>query len=162
MSNEYLDWLADNLTDPDFEKESRDPERIPKLLALLERGWRKNPDLRLGQIIENFRRYIPKQDLFYMEDEVIAQELINYFDLDEENNVDMKTYYQIIPYGDDHTYLGLKDGKHINCSKMENKTDLSLIFRSKYDSDLYIRRFLDPEKYKTEEIYLDEKYCRLK
>lgn len=84
MSNEYLDWLSDNLVNPDFEKEARDPERIPKILSLLEKGWRKNPDLRLGQIIENFRRYIPKQDLFYMEDEVIAQEIVNYFDLDEE------------------------------------------------------------------------------
>ena len=29
MSNEYLDWLSDNLISPDFEKEVRDPERIP-------------------------------------------------------------------------------------------------------------------------------------
>lgn len=30
----------------------RDPDRIPRMLALLERIWRANPDMRLGQIIE--------------------------------------------------------------------------------------------------------------
>ena len=83
MSNEYLDWLADNLISPDFEKEARDPERIPKILALLEKGWKKNPDLRLGQIFENLKRYMQKENLFYIEDEVIINELVNYFDLNE-------------------------------------------------------------------------------
>lgn len=82
--NEYLDWLSDNLISPDFEKEARDPERISKILSLLEKGWRKNPDLRLGQIFENLKRYMRKEDLFYIEDEVIAQEIVNYFDLDKE------------------------------------------------------------------------------
>lgn len=82
--NEYLDWLSDNLISPDFEKEARDPERIPKILSLLEKGWRKNPDLRLGQIFENLKRYMRKEDLFYIEDEIIAQEIVNYFDLDKE------------------------------------------------------------------------------
>ena len=83
MSNEYLDWLSDNLISPDFEKEARDPERIPKILSLLEKGWKKNPDLRLGQIFENLKRYMQKEDLFYIEDEVIINELVNYFDLNE-------------------------------------------------------------------------------
>ena len=81
MSNEHLDWLSDNLISPDFEKEARDPERIPKILSLLEKGWRENPDLRLGQIFENLKNYMRKTDLFYIEDEVIAQEIVNYFDL---------------------------------------------------------------------------------
>ena len=84
MSNKYLDWLSDNLISPDFEKEARDPERIPKILSLLEKGWRKNPDLRLGQIFENLKHYMRKEDLFYIEDEVITQEIVNYFDLYKE------------------------------------------------------------------------------
>lgn len=83
MSNEYLDWLADNLTDPDFEKESREPERIPKLLSLLEKGWKKNPNLRLGQIFENLKRYMSKEDLFYIEDKDIIRAIIDYFDLED-------------------------------------------------------------------------------
>lgn len=31
----------------------RDPARIPPLLALLDAYWRENPDLRLGQIVNN-------------------------------------------------------------------------------------------------------------
>lgn len=29
----------------------RDPERIPLLLATLERAWRRHPDLRFGQVV---------------------------------------------------------------------------------------------------------------
>lgn len=32
---------------------TRDPERIPRLLAALEELWTANPDLRLGQIMGN-------------------------------------------------------------------------------------------------------------
>lgn len=32
---------------------ARDPERIPKILAVLGELWSENPDLRLGQIISN-------------------------------------------------------------------------------------------------------------
>jgi hypothetical protein len=84
MSNEYLDWLSDNLIDTDFQKESRNPERIPKILSLLEKGWKKNPDLRLGQIFENLKIYMQKEDLFYIEDEMIIEGLVNYFRLYEE------------------------------------------------------------------------------
>lgn len=31
----------------------RDPDRIPLVLAAIEREWRKHPDLRLGQMIVN-------------------------------------------------------------------------------------------------------------
>jgi hypothetical protein len=31
----------------------RDPDRIPMILAAVERRWRKDPDLRLGQLIGN-------------------------------------------------------------------------------------------------------------
>jgi hypothetical protein len=31
----------------------RDPERIPLILAAVERRWRQDPDLRLGQLLTN-------------------------------------------------------------------------------------------------------------
>lgn len=45
----------------------RDPERIPRMLALLERIWRANPDMRLGQIIE--RATVKAGDTFWADDE---------------------------------------------------------------------------------------------
>ena len=59
----------------------RDPNRIYKILSLLETGWSKVPDLRLGQIFENIKRYSGKEDLFYTEDEDFEQLIKGYFDL---------------------------------------------------------------------------------
>ena len=59
----------------------RDPNRIPKLLKLLEEGWSKVPDWRLGQLFENLKRASGKSDLFYLEDEDLEQLVIDYFDL---------------------------------------------------------------------------------
>lgn len=60
----------------------REPNRIPKLLKLLETGWSKVPDLRLGQIFENIKGYSGKADLFYLEDEDFEQLIKDYFDLE--------------------------------------------------------------------------------
>ena len=53
----------------------RDPERIPIVLAAIEREWRKHPDQRLGQLVVNLlRRHgtVPPEDegqvLFAVED----------------------------------------------------------------------------------------------
>ena len=43
----------------------RDPDRIPLVLAALERYWTKHPDLRLGQIVSNVSG---KYDPFYLDD----------------------------------------------------------------------------------------------
>ena len=32
----------------------RDPERIPRILGLVEELWRHYPDQRLGQLLENY------------------------------------------------------------------------------------------------------------
>lgn len=61
----------------------RDINRIPKVLSLLEAGWSKAPDLRLGQIFENIKRYSGKADLFYIEDEDFEQLIKDYFDLED-------------------------------------------------------------------------------
>lgn len=34
-----------------FDGDSRDPERIPELLSVLEEYWREHPDIRLGQLL---------------------------------------------------------------------------------------------------------------
>ena len=34
----------------------RDPNRIPKVLDLLEKAWQEVPDWRLGQLISNIAR----------------------------------------------------------------------------------------------------------
>ena len=64
----------------------RDPNRIPKVMALLEEGWKKVPDWRFGQLIENLKRYIGVQDLFYMEDDQLEKVIKDYFDLEAEND----------------------------------------------------------------------------
>jgi hypothetical protein len=60
----------------------RDIDRIPKIMALLEEGWKKVPDWRFGQLIENLKRYIGVQDLFYIEDDKLEEYIKNYFDLE--------------------------------------------------------------------------------
>lgn len=48
----------------------RDPERIEKVLSLVSTFWKKNPDLRLGQIIENIASR-SNSHAFYMEDSIV-------------------------------------------------------------------------------------------
>lgn len=48
---------------------SRDPDRIPKILAQLGELWMANPDLRLGQIIGN------ATISYYTEDDEASQNL---------------------------------------------------------------------------------------
>ena len=64
----------------------RNPNRIYETLNLLQRGWEKVPDLRFGQLIENLKRYINIDDLFYIEDDELVEKIINFFDLEENPN----------------------------------------------------------------------------
>ena len=61
----------------------RNPDRIPEIMMLLQLGWQKVPDWRFGQLIENFKRYMGVNDLFYVEDDKLIQGIIDFFDLDE-------------------------------------------------------------------------------
>lgn len=61
----------------------RNPDRIPEIITLLQKGWEKVPDWRIGQLLENLKRYTGKDDLFYIEDEEMMKYIIDYFDLDE-------------------------------------------------------------------------------
>ncbi len=54
----------------------RDPARIPKVAKLLEDVWKKNPDLRLGQLIIAITKpSMPCPDVFYMEDDEMIDRL---------------------------------------------------------------------------------------
>lgn len=64
----------------------RDPNRIPEILAILQQGWEKVPDWRLGQLIENLKRYIGVDDLFYIEDDKMIEKIIDFFGLEESTN----------------------------------------------------------------------------
>jgi hypothetical protein len=55
----------------------RDPDRIPVVLAHIERLWRLHPDWRLGQLISNLASWSdPTRDLVWdIEDEVLIAEV---------------------------------------------------------------------------------------
>lgn len=49
----------------------RDPERIPKILHLIYRVWKKYPDLRLMQLLLNASPSLESQDFYTLEDDVL-------------------------------------------------------------------------------------------
>ena len=53
----------------------KDPKRIDKVLNILKRYWKANPDLRLGQIIVSATPINYNGDPFYVEDESIIDNL---------------------------------------------------------------------------------------
>lgn len=57
----------------------RDPSRIKEILAVLEKIWSANPDLRLGQIIVNATQSKePCPEVFYLEDSKLLARLNEY------------------------------------------------------------------------------------
>jgi hypothetical protein len=52
----------------------RNPERIDKILEIIGKIWKQNPDLRLCQIICNS---IDDFDPYYIEDDTLVQKLID-------------------------------------------------------------------------------------
>lgn len=50
----------------------RDPERIPQVLAAVERYWRRYPGLRLGQLVGNFAN---DTDPYYIEDDELNERI---------------------------------------------------------------------------------------
>jgi hypothetical protein len=60
----------------------RDPKRIEPMLDLLKKVWMQSPDLRLSQLIVNaIRQGEPAPQVFYAEDDRVAEGLKAYFDL---------------------------------------------------------------------------------
>lgn len=58
----------------------RNPNRIPEFCNQLAAIWSKYPDWRFGQLIENFKRFVNKSDLFYIEDEDFMKMLKGVFE----------------------------------------------------------------------------------
>ena len=63
--------------------EVRDPKRIDRIIPMLEAYWRRNPDLRLGQIVGNFSK---DRDPYYMEDEAIEMALAHLTNTNQKEN----------------------------------------------------------------------------
>ena len=54
----------------------RNPKRIPELMNRLQKVWEANPDLRLGQLINNvYWNY----DIYHLEDEQIISALEGFY-----------------------------------------------------------------------------------
>lgn len=62
----------------------RDPKRIDHVLNELEKYWKANPDLRLGQIISNMTTALGRIDCFHIEDDDMVK-AIKHFTKDLEN-----------------------------------------------------------------------------
>lgn len=58
----------------------RNPDRIYDVMETLTKGWTQVPDWRFGQLIENIKRYIGTDDIFYIEDEDMINYINDYFD----------------------------------------------------------------------------------
>lgn len=57
-------------------KELKDPTRIPKILGLLGAAWQRQPDQRLGQLLDNARVLSGnKADIFYVDDQAMEDGL---------------------------------------------------------------------------------------
>ena len=56
----------------------RNPERIEKVMNIVERIWKKEPDLRFGQII-NVIDSLSDDDVFHLEDDKMI-ELLKQFE----------------------------------------------------------------------------------
>lgn len=56
----------------------RDPKRIKPLLMEIEKQWENFSDWRLGQLIENIKRFYNIDDLFYIEDDEMLKLIENF------------------------------------------------------------------------------------
>ena len=61
----------------------RNPDRINPFLKTIEKCWSKVPDWRFGQLIENLKRRLDIEDLFYIEDKELEEAIKNIFDIKE-------------------------------------------------------------------------------
>jgi uncharacterized protein YihD (DUF1040 family) len=63
----------------------RNPKRIPNILERLRKVWEAQPDLRLGQLIENvFNKYIGPDDkhnwcMYQLEDKKFIEEIEKFY-----------------------------------------------------------------------------------
>lgn len=62
----------------------RDPERIRRILKIVEKIWNENPDLRLCQLIGNCW---PAGDLYHKEDSELEKKLIEKYNDVKKSNI---------------------------------------------------------------------------
>jgi len=60
----------------------RDPKRIDKIIKIVKEIWKKNPDLRLCQLISNC---FLEKDLYYVEDKELIRRIKKTYIKDENN-----------------------------------------------------------------------------
>ena len=71
----------------------------------------------------------------------------------------MPTLFHIVPRQDGYHYLGIDDsGNHILISKREKDYRTTLLFKTEEEATAYINKSLDPNEYKAEEIWLNERF----
>ena len=56
----------------------RDPKRIDEFCRRLAEAWKNVPDWRFGQVIENLKRAIGIEDIFYIEDDKMIEYIESY------------------------------------------------------------------------------------
>jgi len=56
----------------------KDPERIGRILELLDYIWTNLPESRLGQLLINSSGYLFEQNPFYFEDDNLEYDLISF------------------------------------------------------------------------------------
>lgn len=61
----------------------RNSNRIKPFLETIEKCWEQVPDWRFGQLIENLKRRLDIEDLFYIEDKELEEAIKNIFDIKE-------------------------------------------------------------------------------
>lgn len=61
----------------------RDPKRIKQMCEIIEKVWNEVPDWRLGQLLFNATG---KYDIFYVEDDVMANALLRLLNEVENGN----------------------------------------------------------------------------
>lgn len=70
----------------------RDPNRIPQILAAIEKIWLEDPDLRLGQLMVIATNFSGKKvtcpEIFSLEDDDILKGLADYAALKQTRNSD--------------------------------------------------------------------------
>jgi len=79
--SKIIEELNDDNYAPYSYTSPRDVERIDKLLTELRAYWLSHPDLRLGQIVSRLSNDAGHgDDPFYMEDDIVLQQLQEYND----------------------------------------------------------------------------------
>ena len=68
----------------------RDPRRIKPILESLELLWRRNPDYRFGQLIQNLFVDAGSNHVYYMEEDVLEELLAKALNLGGEMTVEDK------------------------------------------------------------------------